>query len=69
MLIRKRAARLIRIGINSKCVPYVRGASCVMYDFSRAWKFARDYEAHRTNRLVQLAAIRTRRWVSEKSYG
>lgn len=67
--ISERAARLIRIGIMSKCMPYKTGGNPVdgywtTLDMYRLWKYGQDYRDHVDSRLVERARYRTEQWVS-----
>lgn len=54
-----RNARLIRIGIMSRCLPYEAAGSATVLDIVRLTVFADDYFTFRRNRLVQRSRVRT----------
>lgn len=73
-MIRARHARLIRIGIYSRCLPYktnkdpdpVFGGYFTTLDFSRLREYQYQWELNRTHPLVEAARNRTKRWISTR---
>lgn len=60
-------ARFIRIGIMSRCRPYlVHPDGHRVMDTKRLSKYTLDYYNHAGNRLVIKARERTAPWVSER---
>ncbi len=67
-------AKMIRIGIMAKCLPYktnkepdpVFGGYFTMLDFARHRQLQQDYFMHNTNPLVQRAYERTEVWTSTR---
>lgn len=67
-------AKLIRIGIMSKCHPYVTttkpdpvfGYYYTTLDFKELRKYQRDWYLHSHEPLVQRARERTEYWIKER---
>lgn len=67
-------ARLIRIGIMAKCIPYKTnkepdptfGGYFTVLDFNRLWDIQYDWTMNRENPLVRKAFDRTSQWTSER---
>ncbi len=72
MRISKRAAKLIRIGIMSKCYWYKSGSETdsegytyyyTVLDFGKMYEFEYAYQTYKHYPLVQKARERTKPWV------